>query len=108
MKKLCILALVALSTLFASTSFSQSIILINGQPTEVILKGDDIESIVNTQISDYLKIYDKAPKSDFKFAKLRTLEHKIISKDEEEESIEKDEIPKFLADSNTIAELNIK
>ncbi len=36
---------------------AQQVILINGEPTEVILDGDQIQSIVSTQLENYLAAY---------------------------------------------------
>ncbi len=71
MKELISLAMIAMFSLLSQTTFSQSIILINGQPTKVVLKGEHIEKIVNQKINDHLKEYGHTPEKNFKYASLR-------------------------------------
>jgi len=67
MKELFPLALIAIFSLLSQNSYSQSIVLINGQPTKVVLKGTDIESIVNHNINEYLKDYGQEPEGHQEF-----------------------------------------
>jgi len=74
MKKLCILAITALFSLLAQKSFAQNVVLINGQASEVVLSGSDIEAIVNLKINDYLAEYGQEPVKDFQHVTLKTKE----------------------------------
>jgi len=49
----------------AASAQAQRIILINGQPTSVILSGDDITSLVSDQLTDYMKEFGQAPDDEF-------------------------------------------
>jgi len=77
MKKLFLLALIVFSTLATQHSSAQSVILINGQVTEVVLSGDDIESIVNEKMDNYLDTSEQESQVAFKYAKLRSPQPKI-------------------------------
>lgn len=72
MKKLYILAITACIVMNAPNLFSQSIVLINGQASEVVLSGNEIESIVNTKIKNYLTEYGQSPAKDFKHVSLQS------------------------------------
>ena len=65
MKKLCILASTAFLFLLVQNCTAQNVVLINGQASEVILDGNDIETIVNKKVSNYLREYGQEPEQDF-------------------------------------------
>ncbi len=44
---------------------AQQVILINGEPTEVILNGEDIKSIVTTQLKNYMQEYGQETDDEF-------------------------------------------
>lgn len=71
MKSYISVALVALTFVLTPDLKSQSIILVNGEPTEVVLDGDAIKSIVKNKISDYMKEYGQETDSDFQKSDLR-------------------------------------
>ena len=86
MKNSISMALVALTFLLAPDLSSQSIILVNGEPTEVILDGDAIKSIVKSQIKDYMKEYGLDVDEDFEQSDLRLEAEKNQSQPSEEQS----------------------
>ncbi len=65
MKKLCILASTAILFLLVQNCTAQNVVLINGKATEVTLDGNDIETIVNNKVSNYLREYGQEPEQDF-------------------------------------------
>lgn len=64
-------AVAALTFVLTPDLRSQSIILVNGEPTEVVLDGDAIKSIVKNKINDYMQEYGQEVDSDFKKSDLR-------------------------------------
>jgi len=77
--KVKVLRLMALSIVIAGylpSASAQSIILVNGQPVEVILDGESIESIVDDQVDTYLDQYDQAPNEAFSQGELILVEEK--------------------------------
>lgn len=88
MKKLCILAITALFSLLAQNSLAQNVVLINGQASEVVLSGSDIEEIVNHKITDYLADYGHEPNKDFKHVSLKTKEQIVDESISESELFE--------------------
>ena len=86
MKSYISMALVALTFLLAPDLSSQSIILVNGEPTEVILDGDAIKSIVKSQIEDYMKEFGHDTEEDFEQSDLRFEAEKNQSEPSEEQS----------------------
>ncbi len=55
--KLGILCLLLSVFLNNDSITAQQVILINGEPTEVILDGEQIQSIVSTQLKNYMEAY---------------------------------------------------
>lgn len=108
MKELISLALIAMFSLLSQTAFSQSIILINGQPTKVVLKGEHIEKIVNQKINDHLREYGQTPEKNFKYASLRhneNTEQKTVNTEKEKPAKDKDN---FVATVESINRLALK
>ena len=58
MKKATIISTVILLMITLVTAEAQTVILINGQPTKVILKGKEIQEIVNANIQNYLQSFE--------------------------------------------------
>lgn len=71
MKRYIPVAVVALTFVLTPDLKSQSIILVNGEPTEVVLDGDAIKSIVKNKIDDYMKEYGQEVDTNFKKSDLR-------------------------------------
>lgn len=71
MKKLITLALLAFLTFNSQSVNAQSILLVNGKATQVTLTGDQIQSIVQTKIENYMKSFDQAPSDNFLKAQIR-------------------------------------
>jgi len=71
MKKLITLALIAFFALSSPSANSQSVLLINGKAAQVTLTGDQINSIVQKQIDNYMEAYDQAPTDNFSKAEVR-------------------------------------
>lgn len=71
MKKLLTLALIAFFALISPSANSQSVLLINGKAAQVTLTGDQINSIVQQQIENYMEAYDQAPTDNFSKAEVR-------------------------------------
>lgn len=68
MKKLTKVGFVCLllSVFLTSDSVTaQKVILINGEPTEVILSGAEIQSIVSTQLKNYMEAYGQEVDDNF-------------------------------------------
>lgn len=59
---LCLLLSVFLNN---ETINAQQIILINGEPTQVTLNGDQIQSIVSTQLKNYMDAYKQDVDDEF-------------------------------------------
>jgi len=59
------LAIIAVFVLLTLDGNSQSIVLVNGQATEVVLNGEDIKTIVRQNIADYMKDYGQSVDKDF-------------------------------------------
>lgn len=71
MKKLTVLAFTATALCLSIDSFSQSIILVNGQPTEVVLEGTQITDIIKPADQGHMNGYTTAPLENFSKAKVR-------------------------------------
>jgi len=71
MNKLITLAFIACIALSSQHAFSQTIVLINGQATEVVLSGKDIKTIVNNKISNYMEQYTASADEEFVHAEFR-------------------------------------
>lgn len=57
---------VIISTYFlVSPSYSQTVIFINGSPTQVVLEGEEIKSLLQDKISNYLASYGQKPDDAF-------------------------------------------
>jgi len=60
---------------------AQQVILINGEPTKVILKGEDISTIITSQLKNYMSEYGQNTDDEFVKTLVRTtaLSHEEIS-----------------------------
>lgn len=95
MKKLFTLAFTATLMMLTQLAYSQNIILINGQASEVILNGDKITSVLKTDVQDHMLEYDNSySKEDIQKAALRLEEQK---KENNTASIPKDKVLHFIA-----------
>lgn len=66
LKNLSFSAMILLAiSMVPESTVAQQIILINGQPTSVILNGEDIKNLVSDQLSDYMKAYGQEPDDEF-------------------------------------------
>lgn len=68
--------LLLLAALPSQNLFSQAVILVNGQPTEVILNGEQIEVIVTHQIKNYMQEYGQETNDDFVKSMVNLNHHK--------------------------------
>ena len=71
MKKLMSLALLAFLTFNSQSVLAQTVLLVNGKAAQVTLTGDQIQSIVQHKIDDYMKSFDQAPSDNFLKADIR-------------------------------------
>jgi len=66
LKNLSVSAMILMAiSLVPESILAQQIILINGQPTSVILSGEDIKNLVSDQLTDYMKAYGQEPDDEF-------------------------------------------
>ena len=70
MKNFISMATVAILVFSTNYGFSQNIVLVNGQATEVVLDGNDIKEIVKQKITNYMKEYGQEVDEEFMKAKL--------------------------------------
>ncbi len=71
MKKLMSLALLAFLTFNSQSVLAQTVLLVNGKATQVTITGDQIQSIVQHKIEDYMKSFGQAPSDNFLKADIR-------------------------------------
>ena len=67
------LALIVIGTLqlFALENMTaQTIVLVNGEPTKVILENNDIAQVIPADLSDYMKDFDNTNPSEIHFQQL--------------------------------------
>ena len=70
-KKNLALVVIGLLQLFALESMTaQSIILVNGEPTKVILENTDIVQVIPADLGDYMKDFDNLTHTETYFQKL--------------------------------------
>ncbi len=78
-KKNLALVVIGLLQLFALESMTaQSIILVNGEPTKVILENTDIAEVIPADLSDYMKDFDNFAPTENYFQKLPLIRVKPI------------------------------
>ena len=58
-------AIVILLMFFSNENTAQTVVLVNGVPTKVILNGEEIKNIVQKKVADYMSDYGLEPNDVF-------------------------------------------